>query len=539
MLNSKNKCKPKIDIKTTKAYLVGGGVASLSAAAFLIRDAKMPGENITIFEELKITGGSCDGIGEPDKGYVIRGGRMLNLPTYECTWDLFKSIPSLSNPQKSVTQEIKEFNDKIKTHSNARLVDKNRKIVDVSTMSFSNEDRSALLKLVATSEEELGSLQINQCFSKEFFNTNFWFMWATTFAFQPWHSAVELKRYMVRFMHEFPRINTLAGVARTPYNQYDSLILPLLKYLQANGVKFETNCKVVNLGFNPSKKENIVNSIHYIKDDKEGILNINENDIVFVTNGSMTEASSLGSMTEPPKTFSKKVGGSWDLWETIAKGRREFGNPQAFDDNIPESLWESFTVTIKNDPTFFKLEEEFTNNTPGTGALVTFKDSNWLMSIVVAYQPHFLNQPEDVQVFWGYGLFPDKEGNFIKKKMSDCTGEEILTELCYHFGFIDELPKILSSANCIPCMMPFITSQFMPRVKGDRPEVVPANTKNLAFIGQFCEIPQDVVFTVEYSIRSAQMAVYSLLNINKKIPKISKHQLELKVLLDSVITSIK
>src|ERR1700712_5300752 len=58
------------------------------------------------------------------------------------------------------------------------------------------------------------------------------------FAFQPWHSAVEFKRYLHRFIQEFPRINSLAGVDRTPYNQYDSIILPIETYLKAQGVQF-------------------------------------------------------------------------------------------------------------------------------------------------------------------------------------------------------------------------------------------------------------------------------------------------------------
>jgi len=71
----------------------------------------------------------------------------------------------------------------------------------------------------------------------------------------------------------------------------------------------------------------------------------------------------------------------------------------------------------------------------------------------------------------------------------------------------------------------------MPRVKGDRPDVVPAGAKNFAFIGQFCEIPDDVVFTVEYSVRSAQMAVYKLLDIKKEIPPVFKGQHDVGVLI--------
>lgn len=518
-------------IEETKAYFIGGGVASLAGAVFLIRDGHIPGKNIHIFEELNIAGGSCDGIGSPEEGYVVRGGRMLNDPAYECTWELLKFIPSVSDPKKSVRDEVVDFNKRIKTRAKARLVDENGKAADVSSMGFSNADRIALAKLTITPEEALGTLKINQWFSPSFFKTNFWYMWATTFAFQPWHSAVEFKRYMIRFMHEFPRIHTLEGVTRTPYNQYDSLVLPLQKWLEGQGVHFEMNCQVTDLDFKPSESVKTVEVIHYTRAGKQDEIAIRENDLVFFTNGSMTEGSRLGSMTSAPGLGAK--GGSFTLWETIVKKQPDLGNPSAFADHIDESLWESFTVTMK-DTAFFNSLQSFTGR-----ALATFKDSNWFMSIVLPHQPHFTNQPENVSVFWGYSLFPDNKGNYVHKKMSECTGEEILIELFNHLKLTEELPSILKTSNCIPCMMPFITSQFMPRTKEDRPPVVPEGSTNLAFIGQYCEIPDDVVFTVEYSVRSAQMAVYSLLKLDKEVPPISQHQYDVRILFNSFITSFR
>jgi len=517
------------------AYLSGGGIASLASAVFLIRDAHVPGKNIHIFEELNINGGSCDGSGSAENGYVVRGGRMLNDPAYECMWDLLDFIPSVTDPNKSVHEEIIEFK-RIKPYSQARLVDQDGKIVDVSSMGFNNNDRLAMLKFAITPEETMGTSTINQWFPASLFKTNFWYMWATTFAFQPWHSAVEFKRYMMRFMHEFPRIHTLAGVTRTPYNQYDSLILPILKWLEKQGVNFIMNTTVTDLDFKTNINEKTVSRIHYTTNGKAGEIILGEHDLVFVTNGSMTEGSSLGSMKSAPILGGK--GSSFKLWEKIVEKQPDLGEPSMFADHIEESLWESFTVTCK-DPTFFDLMEKFSGNKPGTGGLVTFKDSNWFMSIVLPHQPHFLGQPENVQVFWGYSLFPNQEGNYVKKKMSDCTGEEIMLELCNHLKFTQEMPLILKTSNCIPCMMPLITSQFMPRKKTDRPAVVPDGSTNLAFVSQYCEIPDDVVFTVEYSVRAAQMAVYQLLKINKDISPISQHQFDVRVLFDSFITSFR
>jgi oleate hydratase len=519
----------------TQAYLVGGGIGSLAAAAFMIRDGGMPGENISILEATPLIGGSLDGAGDPAVGYLLRGGRMLTTDNYECTWDLYKSIPSLTDKDKTVFDETVEFNQKHLAHSMARLVDSRCAKVPVTSMGFSMQDRVELLKLSNAAEDELGAGCITDWLSPAFFHTEFWYMWATTFAFQPWHSAVEFKRYLHRFMLEFSRIETLAGVKRTVYNQYDSLVLPLQTWLEAQGVRLVTDCKVTALDHATEDGKFIVTGIHCLRQARQEVIAVNDGDLVFLQNGSMTDASSLGSMTSAPSKLTKADSGGWALWEKLAEGRPQFGNPAAFNSCIAQSYWESFTVTLKN-PAFFDRMIRFSGNQPGTGGLVTFKDSNWLMSIVLAHQPHFLDQPPDVQVFWGYALFPDRVGNFVPKPMCECNGAEILQELCGHLRFD---PETVESAICIPCRMPYITSMFMPRMRSDRPPPVPRGSRNFAFISQFVEIPDDVVFTVEYSVRAAQMAVYELLGIDRKIPPITPHDKSLQVQFAALIKAFK
>jgi oleate hydratase len=392
-----------------------------------------------------------------------------------------------------------------------------------------------LLKLSQADEETLGVSAITDHLSPAFFETEFWFMWSTTFAFQPWHSAVEFRRYLLRFMMEFTRIETLAGVKRTVYNQYDSLVLPLQKWLKDEGVHLINDCMVTNLTNQSAEGEYIVTAIQYQRAGATVVITVHDGDFVFLQNGSMTDASSLGSMTSAPKQQTKNDSGGWALWEKLAEGRPNFGNPAAFNSCIAQSNWESFTVTLKN-PTFFDMMQQLSGNEAGTGGLVTFKDSNWMMSIVLAHQPHFLNQPADVQVFWGYSLFPDRIGNFVAKSMSACNGAEILQELCGHLRF--DL-NVIALANCIPCAMPYITSMFMPRQLSDRPLPVPAGSKNFAFISQFVEIPDDVVFTVEYSVRAAQMAVYQLLGIDRQIPAVTRHDKNLRVQFEALIKAFK
>lgn len=518
-----------------QAHLVGGGIGSLAAAAFMIRDGGVPGRNITIYEASNVLGGSLDAAGNAETGYHLRGGRMLTTDNYECTWGLFKTIPSLTSPGKTVFDETIEFNEVMKAHSQARLVDANRAILDVSSMGFSMADRIELTELMLASEDRLGADRITDWLSPEFFKTRFWYMWATTFAFQPWHSAVEFKRYLHRFIKEFSRIETLAGVKRTIYNQYDSLVRPLQAWLQDRGVNFQGGCTVTDFDLKSEGGKLVVRAIELRRAGKTETVSVGADDLVFFQNGSMTDASSVGSMTAAPARLTKEDSGGWRLWEKLANGRADFGNPAAFNASIPESYWESFTVTLR-DTTFFDRMEAFSGNKAGTGGLVTFKDSNWLMSVVLYHQPHFANQPAGVQVFWGYALHPDRVGNFVAKPMSDCGGAEILRELCGHLNFD---PAAFAAATCIPCRLPYITSMFMPRAPGDRPAPVPKSSKNLAFVSQFVEIPEDVVFTVEYSVRVAQMAVYQLLNIDREIPPILHHDKSLAVNYEAVIKAFK
>ncbi len=516
----------------TAIYLVGAGIASLAAAAFLIRDGDIPGHNITILEESAKIGGSLDAAGNSKDGYVMRGGRMFESK-YLCTFDLFRSIPTLDG-NKTVTQEIFEFNEIMKTASKSRLFRDGHR-VDAPKFGLSEKHILTIERLELEPEGLLGRSSIADQFDPSFFETDFWLMWGTTFAFQPWHSAVEFKRYLVRFTHMVSGFNTLHGIMRTVYNQYDSMVRPLEKWLQARGVKFQLDTRVIDLALSHDSEGYRVSQIVCNRDGHITEIKVGEKDKVIVTLGSMTEASNLGSMDSAPVLKGKSDGGCWDLWEKIAVGQPQFGNPANFAGHVEESKWVSFTTTLHG-PTFFQIVRDLTGNVPGEGGLITFPESSWLASIVLAHQPHFIGQPADVNVFWGYGLFVDRLGDFVKKPMSACTGREIMTEIMGHLRIERDAKKILETCTCIPCMMPFITSQFLRRANSDRPQIVPEGSKNLAFIGQFCELPEDVVFTVEYSIRAAQMAVYALLELNRTPPAVYKGTHDVRVLLNAFVT---
>lgn len=518
---------PQKDIENKKAYLVGGGIASLAAAAYMIRDGHMEGKNITILEETHVLGGAMDGTGNAKDGYIIRGGRELE-EHYECTWDLYSFIPSLKNPKRSVLDELRELNLSEPNESHCRLIHNCGEKADFSTLGLSDLHVKQLGKLFLATEEELENVTVEQFFHPSFFDTNMWYFWRSMFAFENWHSVIEMKRYMQRFIHLLPGMNQLRGILHTEYNQYDSMILPLITWLKSKGVIFDLNTQVTDLDIDIKDEKKTVTAIYVLQNGKAETIKMTQNELVFVTNGSMTENSTLGSMHEPAE-LNRKPGGCWELWKRIADKDPGFGHPEVFCGDIDKTKWESFTMTFTN-----SIMEDFlkqlTDREPGVGGVVTIKDSSWLMSWTCSKQPHFINQPDNVFVLWAYGLFPDNVGDYIKKKMCDCTGEELVSELLYHMGLKERIPEILMTVKVIPCMMPYITSQFMPRSKGDRPNVVPQGSTNLAFLGQFSEVADDCVFTVEYSVRSAIMAVYKLLNLEKQVPEIYESKYDIRIL---------
>lgn len=515
-------------MRDRQAYVVGGGIAGLAAATLLIRDGGFRGESICVLERSKRFGGSLDGAGNAQAGYVIRGGRMFEAH-FGCTFDLFDSIPSLTSDGLSVSAELHAFNRRVVGASKSRIVSSGRKI-EAPAFGLSLREKWDLARLTLIRESTIGGRTIDSYFSPSFFETNFWLMWSTTFAFQSWHSLIEFRRYIRRFIHLLPGFSRLEGIKRTPLNQYDSLVSPLLHWLREAGVELRSDTEVTDIRFSDADPPRSVTAITLEDSTGAQQFNVNEQDLVLITLGSMTEDSALGTMDEAPNTKSESVTGSWGLWRNIATSSEHFGRPRVFCGDTERSSWESFTVTL-DDPTFFEFMERLTGNRAGTGGLVTIKDSNWLLSIVLPYQPHFLGQPEHVQVFWGYGLTPGRPGNSVKKRMSECSGKEILQELLFHLPVGEARDRIIATANCIPCLMPFITSQFMPRRAGDRPAVIPANFHNFAFLGQFCEVADDTVFTVEYSVRTAQTAVYGLLDLPRALTPIYRGNRDLGVVL--------
>ena len=535
---------PLKSYKDSKVYIIGSGIAGMATAYYFIRDGQIPAKNIIFLEQLHIDGGSLDGAGNAKDGYIIRGGREMDM-TYENLWDMFQDIPALEMPAPySVLDEYRLINDNDSNYSKARLIHNKGEIKDFSKFGLNKKDQLAIIKLLLKKKEELDDLTIEDYFSESFLSSNFWTFWRTMFAFENWHSLLELKLYMHRFLHAIDGLNDFSSLVFPKYNQYDTFVTPLRNFLKEKGVTIEFNTLINDLDILINTDGKLVKGIIAEKNGKEVKIPIGKEDYVIVTTGSMTEDTFYGDNKKAPvitidNQTSGKSGG-WKLWKNLAAKSEAFGKPEKFCSNIEKSSWESVTLTCRPSALVEKLREYCVNDPysgkTATGGIVTITDSNWLMSFTCNRQPHFPEQPDDILVLWVYALFMDKEGNYIKKTMPECTGDEILAELCYHTGIIDQLDNVIQNTIVRTAFMPYITSMFMPRAKGDRPRVVPDGCKNLGLIGQFVETNNDVVFTMESSVRTARIAVYELLNLNKQVPDINPLQYDIRHLLKATKT---
>ena len=525
------------------AYLIGSGLAALSAACFMVRDGQMKGEHIHVLEKDPIPGGACDGYKYQDIGYVMRGGREMDNH-FECMWDLFRSIPSIEDENVTVLDEYYWLNKHDPNYSLCRAtVNCGEDAHTDGKFGLSDKGAMEILKLFMTPDEQLYDKKITDFFDDEVLNTNFWLYWRTMFAFENWHSALEMKLYIQRYIHHIGGLPDFTALRFTKYNQYESMILPMVKYLESHNVRFHYGVQVTNVEFDCSDPAHkLAKRIDVVENNEPGAIDLTENDLVFITNGGCVENSSMGSQDKPaPYNTEIKEGGGWDMWRKIAAQDPDFGHPDKFCYDPEQTNWMSATVETldqriipyitdicKRDPFSGKVV---------TGGIVTVKDSSWLMSWTINRQPQFRDQPKDHCLVWVYSLFTDKPGDFVKKPMRDCTGKEICMEWLYHLGVPEDQIEDMAtnSANTVPCMMPYIDAFFMPRAAGDRPDVVPEGAVNFAFIGQFAETKRDTIFTTEYSIRTGMEAVYTLLNVDRGVPEVWGSVYDIRDLLDATV----
>ena len=518
------------------AWFVGAGLASLSSAVFMIRDGQVPGDQITILERIKLPGGALDGIKEPARGFVMRGGREME-DHMECLWDCFRSIPSLEVEGASVLDEFYWLNKDDPNFSLQRVTQRRGEPdPNPGLFTLSEAAQKDLMKVFFATREEMENKRINEVFGKDFLESNFWLYWRTMFAFEEWHSALEMKLYLHRFIHHVGGLPDFSALKFTRYNQYESLVLPMTRWLMDQGVRFQFETEVTDVDFDITAKRKKATRIHWIHQGEEGGVDLGDDDLVLMTIGSLVDNSDNGDHHTPAQ-LDRGPAAAWDLWKRLSRKDPSFGRPEVFCSSIDETKWESATVTTLDDriPEYIRTickRDPFSGRTV-TGGIVTARDSKWLLSWTVNRQPQFKQQPKDQIVVWVYSLFVDRPGDYVKKTMAECTGEEITQEWLYHMGVpVEEIPELAATgAKCVPVMMPYVTSFFMPRQAGDRPDVVPEGAANFAFIGQFAETSRDCIFTTEYSVRTGMEAAYQLLDIERGVPEVWGSTYDVRALL--------
>ena len=527
-----NQLPPK-RIREQRSHIIGGGIAGLSAAAFLVTDAGMPADQVTIYETLPLMGGAMDASGNAKIGYTSRGERELEA-YMECLWYVCSKVPSLQTPGLTILDESHRANVREPIHCHFRLMEKQGGRYDDSGPLMSTEDAGRMQKLLLTPESEIEMKSAADWFSPKFTSSVFWLCWSSMLSFRDYHSLIEVRRYMTRFLMKDFGMVWHRGILHTEYNEYDSIIKPMQVWLKSMGVHFPSGTTVTDIATCDVDDETLATELTF--SDSAGIhrANLTRDDLVFFTNGSLTQNANMGDKDVAPRFDRQtKDRGCFTVWEKLAARDSKFGKPEAFISETEKSNWISFFPTITADTTFFDYIEKKTGDPAGTGGAVTIVDSSWKMSFVL-YNKYFPDQPADVNVFWAYGQCSEAVGDFIKKPMRKCTGGEMFAELLYHCGLKDKIEGILTHSKVSTCMMPYITSQFMPRKVSDRPKVIPEGCINLAFIGQFVELPGDVVFTVETSVRTAMMAVWGLTGMTKPMVPMHEPIYDLRVLASSI-----
>jgi oleate hydratase len=509
-----------------KAHIVGGGFAGLAAAALLIRNANVSGTDITIYEAEDKLGGGFFLDGDAEHGYNLPGS--IFDKEFRCALDLLGTIPTQGYPNINVAEQFLTFNNEHPFDDQTHIVDRDLRPVHGPRYGLTLGDGLALAKLSLTPEASLEGQLIRDVFSPKFFETEFFLLWSTLMGSLPQHSVIEFRRYLNRFVYLFPDLSTMAHVFRSQFNQHEAFIKPLVAWLEAKQVNFVKGAVVQDVGFAESSGRLTANRLDLLLATGPATVSVAPDEIVLVTTGSQAADMSPGKMDEPPG-LPPHPGQSWALWKTLAEKHKGFGNPDAFfgEALIIDSRWVTFTVTTTGTE-FLDEIINLTHSGTGSGGLLTLQDSNWVISLSIFEQPEVLEQPPGTSVWWGYGLRPERNGNYIQKPMYECTGREILTEMLQHLRFEKTAAAIMKNSICIPCNMPYVNNIWLPRKSGDRPPVVPEGVTNLGLLGQYVELERDIAFTFEYSTRTAWEAVHRLTKRGSPPPPVYQGQYDPK-----------
>ncbi|KAK6819046.1 hypothetical protein RU639_008157 [Aspergillus parasiticus] len=506
-------------------WILGSSIASLASAVYLIQDTDMPASHVHILESRIAPEDGIPTTGDSVRGYDHRAP-CLPLLCDEYTENLLSLVPSSSSPGKTMLDNLNEAK---RNAPPTRLFTQNGhrvEALDPKNMSIGWKVRMSLVTFILKSEKSLGRKIIRDFFDKWFFNSRFWAVWSSAFGLCPWHSAVEFRRCLLSYFHDFQRRKEFPGLDRCRYHPQEDIILPITNFLQEKGVHFQFNTTVTDITVDLQRGHQSISAFKTVQNGLENTVTVSAPDVVIASLGSSISGSTKGTNTRPPSLeilkAEDKLDENWSLWLAFGAGfGSNLGDPYNFCTRVGESREETFTISIRG----VKLSDHFMNlaRADNDPISIILQNSNWLLSLFIPCQPLVPYQSTDVQVMWGYGSAPQHIGNFVKKPMLWCSGQEILTELLQHLSVPPE--SILDHSITIPRVMPRLAAPLLPRACADRPMVIPECTTNLAVVGQFVEIPDETAATMDYGIHGAQLAIYQLMGVQEVRKKDKKHSI--------------
>ncbi|GEM_PF-235253 len=493
-------------------YFAGGGLAALSGAYYLIRDCKIPGDSIYIFEASGNIGGAFNFGGDSETGYVCTTPKLLSPSNHSNIEDMLKGLQSANIDNMSVRDEIMNYMFANPASDGARLIDADKNAVR-SGYGVSKTALKLIKALLGTRDHMISGISIAEYFieTPDFLNSNLWAILSAAYRIRETSSVLELKHILNCISGEITELFTQKNIVRSQLNLQETIISALKAYLEAHNVNIATHCEVTDADFDDETGR--VNAIHL---DDNGTLKtfyLNAKDLFFVTNGSISECATTGSYDQPAPV-AETAPASAALWTRLSEKRDGFGEPLTFySDSDSEVI--SFTITSKSRLLLDKLNE-ISGNTTASGSLMTFKDSPWGLTISTLPQPYFSSQADDITVICGYGIYTKEKGKYTDKEMCYSSGAEILFELVKHIGIEDMWDEITKDiVNVIPCAMPYATAAALPYYDDGKPIIVKDSCANMAFIGQFAKLGAGISNSSEYAVRTAREAAYRLTGTKK------------------------
>ncbi len=489
-----------------KAYFIGSGLENLAGALYLIRDGNFVGENIYIIEPSTIVGGEYYAAGNADTGYIIRSGAQIFKNASGNLMDLLASVPSLRAPDISVGEDIITYNDAHKNASRARLFGEEG-IIQLASLGLGKAERKAFFSLI-TKKGDIENKTIEEYFAAvpEFFDTKLWAVLESDFKLSKKSAASCFSFALIQNLSELLHIETHDMITTPVFNMYESVILPIKAYLERCGVNFMVKCRLCDI----EEESGRISALLLNDNGARKKIYLDNNDLCFISCGCTSDGTVCGDIDNPPPVPDEQAD-SIEVMNILANHFPETEGLVGFMSSPAVTATGELTVTL-NSNLFMSLLENYTSTPLGADAFITIKDSPWVYSLDTSVQPRTWGK---VFVLRAVSLAPYEPGRFVKKPMTESNGTEALYELVCALQmqkYWDEIAETV--VNAVVCIQPYALAPTLP---GEKAPIIPENCENLALTGRFCNVEGENVLSAEYAVKSARIAVYTLIRCMRKI----------------------